>query len=576
VFVSQKENIMKSLFVKLRIMLLDINQIAFGGAAPEKTARMNTQNHRSLRTILLSVFLTILIGEACTLTGVGVPPTPTKIIFNPADEALQGPCAFSATGKYSAGWYWLRDVTYTSSGQWNCFGLPTDRDLTISLAALVTNKADGGSGYSSPVKITYINPSSNLAQTVQIYLQNSLPEQSPVNSQGAGYPTTGYFVIPKDYIDTKGRLFVQLERFKPNSFHVAVNVKSLAFDRPRLADLFLPSKGVLIANWYWLSDTAHQAYGQWNFRGLDPAEPAMLVFALQVTNRSNGGSGFSTPIEVTLINPANNSQKTLRHVIAQNLLFSQSRSGSNGIGYQTYGSIELDNSSIDSLGNLTVRVARLQDAANYMAVAHNSVAIIQPEVTHDFATPSPSATLTSSLDGLPGGKYMFIQYWNSVTGTGTLPALAIDFPDYRFDQKTGTLSAFNPNQSIKLASTALGLIGHGTSRSGDAGTGAVSSLDTINHLPYSMDVLMFTGTINLKAGPNMEETKPVGLKILTVAEDGTISIRLGDKNIMLAPGQSWTQTVEADVHEGKYQGRLSLTSILTNYGWQDRSKINLP
>jgi hypothetical protein len=204
------------------------------------------------------------------------------------------------------------------------------------------------------------------------------------------------------------------------------------------------------------------------------------------------------------------------------------------------------------------------------------VAIIQPGVTQDLATPPPSATTTSGLDGQPSDKYLFIQYWNKVAGTGTLPALAIDFPDYGFDPKTGTLSPFNPNRSITLASTALGFIGHGTSRSGDAGTGAVSSLDTIDQLPYSIDVGMFTGSVNLQAGPNMEETKPVGLKVLSVAEDGTISIELDNQTITLAPGQSWTQTVEAGVNEGQYKGLLTMTSTLTNYGWQDRSKINIP
>ena len=74
----------------------------------------------------------------------------------------------------------------------------------------------------------------------------------------------------------------------------------------------------------------------------------------------------------------------------------------------------------------------------------------------------------------------------------------------------------------------------------------------------------------------MEETEPVGLRVLSVAEDGTISIILDEKTLALTPGQSWTQTVEADVHEGKYKGHLVMSSTLTNYGWQDRSKINLP
>ncbi|HZY45261.1 MAG TPA: hypothetical protein VFF70_10975, partial [Anaerolineae bacterium] len=515
------------------------------------------QSHLCVLSILI-----VLISAACTSTDLSVPPLPTptsdKAVVNlpptaaptashPTEVAPQGPCRFSAAGSFTSGWYWLRDAAYTAIGQLDCRGLPTDRDLTISLPTLVTNKADGGSGYSSPVKIIYLNPTSHLSHTVQVYLQNPSAEQSPANSKGVGYPTTGYFVIPKAYIDTSGGLFVQIERFKPNTTHVAVNAQSLNFDRPRIADSFGQSKGILIADWYWLQDTARQAYGQWTFKGLSPTAPATLVFDLLVTNKTNGGSGYSTPIEITLINPSNNSQKTLRHVSAQNLLFTQNPNNSNGIGYQTYGSIVLDNTFIDAHGNLIVRVARLSDATNHLAVNQNSVAIIQPEAAQDLATPLPGATKTSGLDGQPSGKYLFIQYWNKIDGTGTLPALAIDFPDYRFDPRTGELSSFNPNRSITLASTAMGFIGHGTSRSGDAGTGAMSSLDTIDRLPYSIDVAMFTGSVNVQAVPNMEETKPVGLKILAVAEDGTISIELDHQTIKLAPGESWTRTVEAAI-----------------------------
>jgi hypothetical protein len=80
----------------------------------------------------------------------------------------------------------------------------------------------------------------------------------------------------------------------------------------------------------------------------------------------------------------------------------------------------------------------------------------------------------------------------------------------------------------------------------------------------------------MQAVPNMEETRSVGLRVLTISDDGTISIELDNQTITLAPGQSWMQTIEADVDEGQYKGLLTLTSTLTNYGWQDRSKINIP
>ena len=558
--------------------------------SPEKTTSNKAHNLRALQVLLLPILLAALIGMACSRTDRGMPtpvapppgnpvnppPTPNLQGTLPTETVQPGPCRFSAAGNYVSGWYWLRDEAYAASGQWDCRGLPVDQDLTISLQTLVTNQADGGSGYSSPVKITYINPTSQQAQTIQVYLQNPLADQSPANSQGVGYPTTGCFVISKAYIDTNGGLSVRLERFQPNTFHVAVNADSLNFDRPHLADSFNQWMGTYAANWYWLRDTAHQAYGQWTFNGLNPMAPATLVFDLLVTNKTGGGSGYSTPIEVTLINPTNRSQKTLQHVIAQNLLFAQDANNSDGAGYQTYASLALDASFIDDQGNLIVRVARLPNAGNHLAVNQYSAAIIQPESTPELATPSPTATSgQAGLDTSLSGKYLFIQYWNNVAGTGKLPALAIDFPDYRFDPTTGTLSSFNPSQSIMLAQTSMGFIGQGTSRSGDAGTGAVSSLNTIEQIPYSIDVAMFTGAFNLQAAPNMEETKAVALKILSIAEDGTITIELDQQVITLTPRQTWKQTTEADVNEGQYNGHLTMTSTLTNYGWQDRAKINI-
>jgi hypothetical protein len=580
---------MKSISTRLSSFHVTGKFIESFKSSPEKAATHKAHNLRTLWVVLLPILLAALIGMACSNSDRGMPtpvtppsgnavsplPTPNQKGSISTVTVQQGPCRFSVGGNYISGWYWLRDEAYAASGQWDCRGLPVDQDLTISLKTLVTNQADGGSGYSAPVKITFTNPTSQQSQTVQVYLQNLLAEQSPANSGGVGYPTTGYFVIPKTYLDANGGLAVKLERLQPNTFHVAVNAESLSFDRPRLADSFNQWMGVYVANWYWLRDTAHQAYSQWSFSGLNPAAPATLVFDLLVTNKAGGGSGFSMPIEVTLINPANNAQKTLQHVIAQNLLFTQDPDNSNGAGYQTYASIALEAGFIDDQGNLIVRVTRPPDATNHLAVNQSSAAIIQPESTQELATPSPTAiSVQDGLDTTLGGKYLFIEYWNSISGTGTLPALAIDFPDYRFDPTTGVLSSFNPNQSITLASTAMGFIGHGTSRSGDAGTGAVSSLDTINQLPFSIDIAQFTGAVNLQAAPNMEETKPVGLIILSVAEDGTISIELDRQEITLAVGQSWKQTTETDMHEGQYNGHLVMTSTLTNFGWQDRAKIN--
>lgn len=38
-------------------------------------------------------------------------------------------------------------------------------------------------------------------------------------------------------------------------------------------------------------------------------------------------------------------------------------------------------------------------------------------------------------------KYLFVRYWVHVEGSGSLPALMIDFPTFFFDAATGELQA---------------------------------------------------------------------------------------------------------------------------------------
>jgi hypothetical protein len=186
------------------------------------------------------------------------------------------------------------------------------------------------------------------------------------------------------------------------------------------------------------------------------------------------------------------------------------------------------------------------------------------------ATPSPTQ---GSAPILSGGKYLFIEFWNHETGSGTLPMTAIDFPHYYFDPDNGTLS-INASDSITLSTTDLGFIGIGTSLSEAAGMGAASGLTVIDLLPYSTKVYLYTRQADQQTVTHMEETREVTLTLLSAAQNGTISIELDGQTMTLASGKSWMQTVEKDIRDNQYNGHLILTSTLTNHGWQDRAKIN--
>ncbi len=186
------------------------------------------------------------------------------------------------------------------------------------------------------------------------------------------------------------------------------------------------------------------------------------------------------------------------------------------------------------------------------------------------ATPSPTQDNTSIN---PDGKYLFIEFWNHETGTGNLPFSAIDFPHYYFDSANGALK-LNLSDSIMLSPTDLGFIGQGTSLSEAAGMGAASGLTVIDHLPFSIEVYLYTRQVDQPAGSSMDATREVTLTVLSAAEDGSILIDLDGQMITLVPGQDWKQTIQTDYMKGQYNGHLILTSTMTNYGWQDRAKIN--
>jgi hypothetical protein len=322
-------------------------------------------------------------GEARPTPGqveVGMPGGPT--------------CRFGASGSSPiAGWTWLRDDAYRDKGVWECTGLPAGAPLPITLATLVTNGASGGSGYSAPVRVIASHPAGGPDWTAKVYLQNPVPTQNPENSQGRGYPTTGYFVLPADYLGPGGALRLRIERLSPEPFHVAVNGESLHFDAPQPAGAF-SAEGSVIAGWSWLRDRDYANHGEWRFSGLQPGLPAVLALDLLVTDGPNGGAGTSAPVEVTISGTAADAAPQVRVVEAQNLLFAAEPGDSGGRGYQAYGSLAVDPLHVDSGGELVVRLARPRETDRHVAVNANSVRVVQLGATTGAGSGGAVATAT--------------------------------------------------------------------------------------------------------------------------------------------------------------------------------------
>lgn len=138
---------------------------------------------------------------------------------------------FTSNGDLIGNWYWLRDSGYKHYGQWNFSGLPnstSDGFVYIYLKCLVTNTINGGSGYSTDIKL--FDPS-NPSKFATVHLYNLHPEfQEPSYTYGWGYESRGWLKICDCRIPPSGNLTLRLERFPPNTEHVAVNKNSVTIE----------------------------------------------------------------------------------------------------------------------------------------------------------------------------------------------------------------------------------------------------------------------------------------------------------------------------------------------------------
>jgi hypothetical protein len=149
------------------------------------------------------------------------------------------------------------------------------------------------------------------------------------------------------------------------------------------------------------------------------------------------------------------------------------------------------------------------------------------------------------------GNVLFFDEHRHVEGTalgGSCGMMMIDFPTYRFDEETRTLSGmlnFEVNDSLKV------VYGAGLSLSGDAGGGAATRLTGVYDLPY-------------EDGP---------LSIWDVREDGTVELVYRGENIKLAAGESWSSENVSVTEESGCKMRRNATDRIVNYGFIDKGSI---
>jgi hypothetical protein len=173
------------------------------------------------------------------------------------------------------------------------------------------------------------------------------------------------------------------------------------------------------------------------------------------------------------------------------------------------------------------------------------------------ANPSPTSPTMTPEHGweLPADKYLFIDHHVHVEGVCVegecQPGPMIDFPTYTFAEETGTLNswfAIKVNDDLKV------VYGNGMSLGGAAGGGAGTQLTEVYTIPAEIE----------------------GLRIVQVDRDGTVYLEYGGELLVLAPGESWTNTTEEVREQGAGKARLTTTDRIVNYGVLDKVRIVFP
>jgi hypothetical protein len=182
-------------------------------------------------------------------------------------------------------------------------------------------------------------------------------------------------------------------------------------------------------------------------------------------------------------------------------------------------------------------------------------------------------TACPDLQGIsqaPEGKYFFVEIWVKREATGWGFSGATDRArNYIFDPVSRVLDTNYYRNDFDFTPTTWGFIGDGDSSHGDAGWGRRSVLALIQTFPYKTDIQVFNG----KVEGYSENKILIPVELLAVTAEGVLLIEIEGRCMVLAPNESWSRVVEADVANEVKNGHLIITSSVTNYGWLEEANI---
>ncbi|MEM1692250.1 MAG: hypothetical protein QXK45_06240 [Thermofilaceae archaeon] len=262
--------------------------------------------------------------------------------------------SLQCNGDLIHGWYWLRDPPLEHRAWWTFEGLPsTDEGLILEITCLATSRVSGPRGVSAVFLLGYGFPGAGLMGGVFMVQEVTLPNVSPPEDP-VGYLCRGTVVIPPDAPGLSvGKLTVFAERMSNDGPHVAFNKDSLVIKvlppppeasreelRTAPPSAFF-SNGILIQGNRWCRQEGH--YLEWHWEPLSvngTVEEAAINLSLLVTNKVDGGSGFSVRVIVQILTPKGEGVYS-SFVDLRNPFLPVFAGNSKGVGYAAYGALSL-------------------------------------------------------------------------------------------------------------------------------------------------------------------------------------------------------------------------------------------
>jgi hypothetical protein len=114
-----------------------------------------------------------------------------------AAVGVDNAASFTSNGTASGGWTWVHQDTDTASWTFNIGSLQSAKDgkVYLNVDALVSNRVEGGSGYSAS-SVRFAATCGNVRQNLKVKLVNPFRPVFSGNALGLGWSATGHSASP--------------------------------------------------------------------------------------------------------------------------------------------------------------------------------------------------------------------------------------------------------------------------------------------------------------------------------------------------------------------------------------------